>query len=123
MDITASATCLTVTDAARSIDFYTGQLSFELTQDLREKGETVRAVLRHGEATLVIAAGGPAIAASDTVMLYLFVPSARAAHEELVAAGVAPGEVDLTPYGMEECRLRDPDGHVIALGSPAVQLA
>ena len=123
MDITAAATCLTVTDATRSIDFYTGPLGFRLTQDFRDQGETVRAVLRHGEATLVIAAGGPPIAASDTVALYLFVPSARAAQAQLVAAGVAAEQVELTPYGMEECRLRDPDGHVIALGSPAVQLA
>ena len=123
MNITTAAACLTVADPARSTDFYTRQFGFECVQDLREKGRTVRAVLRHGEATLLIARGDPATSRSDAAALYLFVASAREAQHELAAAGIEVADVALTAYGMEECRLRDPDGNVIAIGSPAVQLA
>ena len=123
MDITAAAACLTVADPARSTDFYTRQFGFECVQDLREKGRTVRAVLRHGDATLLIASGDPETSRTGHAALYLFVASAREAHQALAAAGAEVADVALTTYGMEEFHLRDPDGHVIAIGSPAVQLA
>ena len=56
-------------------------------------------------------------------VLYLYVESARDWLAALTAAGVAAGDVAVEPYGMEEFRLRDPDGYEIAIGSPLMQVA
>jgi uncharacterized glyoxalase superfamily protein PhnB len=130
MEITELVPLLNVTDPDRSIDFYTRALAFQVVQDFRAGDRTVRAMLRHGGAKLIVngsAAPGSAHRRGrprdGETVLYLYVDSARDWHAALTAQGVAAGDIAVEPYGMEEFRLRDPDGFTIAIGSPLLRVA
>jgi uncharacterized glyoxalase superfamily protein PhnB len=130
MEIEALVPLLNVEDAERSIAFYTAQLGFQVAQRYTAEGSTAWAMLQHGTVKLMInrpdradSAGRRRRASSSDAVLYLYVASARDSHAALRAAGVAVSEVALKPYGMEEFRLRDPDGYEIAVVSPAVRIA
>jgi catechol 2,3-dioxygenase-like lactoylglutathione lyase family enzyme len=130
MRIEMLAPLLDVTDVDRSISFYTKALSFQVAEKTSSAGRSVRAVLRNGPATLILqrqdhlqcqAQQPPA--GSRGPALYITVESARDCHAPLSASGVAASEVRLEGHGMEEFRLRDPDGHEIVVGSRAMRIA
>jgi len=130
MEIEALVPLLNVEDAERSIAFYTGHLGFQVAQRYTAKGTTVWAMLRHGAVKLMInrsdrtdSGGRRQRAAYGDAVLCLYVASARDCHAALRAAGVAVSEVTIEPYGVEEFRLRDPDGYEIAIVNPAVRIA
>jgi uncharacterized glyoxalase superfamily protein PhnB len=130
MEIEALVPLLNVEDAERSIAFYTRHLGFQVAQRYTADGATAWAMLQHGAVKLMInrsdqadSAGRRQRAGYGDAVLYLYVASARECHAALQAAGIAVCEVTLEPYGMEECRLRDPDGYEIAIVSPAVRIA
>jgi uncharacterized glyoxalase superfamily protein PhnB len=130
MEIKELVPLLNVEDPDRSIAFYTRALKFQLARDFRADGRIVRAVLQHGGVKLMInGSDDPGSArrrdrpSDGEAVLYLHVESARDWHAALTAEGVAAGAVAVEPYGMEEFRLRDPDGYEIAIGSPLMRVA
>jgi uncharacterized glyoxalase superfamily protein PhnB len=130
MEINAMVPLLNVEDAARSIDFYTSILSFRIVQDFRDGGRTVWAMLQNGTVRLMVnASEDPGSVhrrqrpSYGETVLYLYVESARDWHDALVAKGQMPTAIAAEPYGMEEFRLRDPDGYEIAIGSPLTRVA
>jgi uncharacterized glyoxalase superfamily protein PhnB len=121
---------LNVENTQRSIDFYTGTLSFQVVQDFIAHGRTVWAMLQNGDVKLMVNETGH----SDRIyrrtrpsygdaVLYLYVDSAREWHDKLTASGANPSGLTAEAYGMEEFRLRDPDGYEIAVGSPLTRIA
>jgi len=130
MEIEALVPLLNVEDAERSIAFYTRHLGFQVAQRYTAEGATAWAMLQHGTVKLMINRPDRADSTSRRqrpgyrdAVLHLYVASARECRAALRAAGVVTSEVTLEPYGMEECRLRDPDGYEIAVVSPAVRIA
>lgn len=130
MDIGELVPLLNVEDPDRSIGFYTQALSFQVAQNFQADGRTVWALLQNGVAKLMINGSADPDSAHrrqrpsyGDVVLYLYVSSARDCHAGLAAQGHAPSAITIEPYGMEEFRLRDPDGYVIAIGSPVTRLA
>jgi uncharacterized glyoxalase superfamily protein PhnB len=130
MKVDAMIPLLNVEDPNRSIAFYMEALSFQRVRDATAGGRTVWAMLQNGAAKLMINRPDGADSAArrrrtgyrDTV-LYLYVASARDVHAELTRRGIAAGDVETQPYGMEEFTLRDPDGYEIAIGSPLTRIA
>lgn len=130
MEIRELVPLLNVEDPERSIDFYTRALSFEVAQDFSAAGRRVWAMLQQGGVKLMInGASDPGSVhrrgrpSYGETVLYLYVDSARDWHAALKAQGIATGDVAAEPYGMEEFRLRDPDGYEIAIGSPLMRVA
>lgn len=130
MEINAMVPLLNVEDAARSIDFYAGTLSFRVVQDVRDGARTVWAMLQNGNVRLMVnATDDPGSAhrrqrpSYGETVLYLYVESAREWHDALLSKGLVPSAITAEPYGMEEFRLRDPDGYEIAIGSPLTRIA
>lgn len=121
---------LNVESAGRSIDFYSRTLSFRVVQDFQSDGHTVWAMLQNGTVKLMVNESSDPDSAyrrlrpsyGDTV-LYLYVESARDCHSAISEMGHAPSDVIAEAYGMEEFRLRDPDGYEIAIGSPLIRIA
>jgi len=129
MEINELVPLLAVDDPDLSIDFYARALSFQVAHVVRREGRTAWATLRNGEVRLIISrvhdsgsAGRRARLDHGDAVLYLLVDSARDCHAALTERGVEAGGIAVTPYGMEEFRLRDPDGHTIAVGSPLMQV-
>jgi uncharacterized glyoxalase superfamily protein PhnB len=130
MEIKEMVPLLNVEDPDRSIAFYGQALSFQVVRDFAADGRTVWAMLQNGGVKLMVNGSDDPGSThrrnrpgyGETV-LYLFVESARDCHAALKAAGFAPGAVAVEPYGVEEFRLRDPDGYEIAIGSPLTQVA
>ncbi len=130
MEIRELVPLLNVEDLDRSIAFYTKALRFQVVREFQAAGRTIWAMLQQGSVKLMVHrpdAPGSAHRRSrpsdGETVLYLFVDSARDWHAALKAQGVAAGDVAVEPYGMEEFRLRDPDGYEIAIGSPLTQVA
>jgi len=130
MEITDLVPLLNVEDPDRSIDFYTRALRFQVVQDFRAGDRTVRATLQQGGMKLTVNGSADPGSAhrrgrpdDGEAVLYLYVDSARDWHAALTAEGVAAGDIAVAPYGMEEFRLRDPDGYAIAIGSPLMRVA
>ena len=130
MQIDAMTPLLNVEDIERSIDFYSTHLGFQVAQRAESGGATVWAVLQQGPAKLMVNRPGKADSTDrrrrpgySDLVLYLYVPSARDSHAALQAANVTVSDVTLEPYGVEEFRLRDPDGYELAIVSPTVRIA
>lgn len=130
MEFNALVPLINVEDAGRSIDFYCRALSFRVAQDFQSDGRTVWALLQNGAVKLMInessdpgstyRRGRPSY--GDAV-LYLYVESARDCRDSVAAMGFATSDVTTETYGMEEFRLRDPDGYEIAIGNPLTRIA
>lgn len=122
MVIDALAPLLGVADIDRSIAFYTKVLPFQVAQRTEAGGKILWALLQCGPAKIMLGRSGRA-GGDAGVVLYLYVASARDCHAALQAKGAAPGAVRLGSHGLEEFRLRDPDGYELAIASPALRIA
>lgn len=130
MEFNALVPLLNVEDAGRSIDFYSRALSFRVAQDFQSDGRTVWALLQNGAVKLMINESNDpgssfrrARPSYGDAVIYLYVESARDCHDAVTAMGFASSDVTTETYGMEEFRLRDPDGYEIAIGSPLTRIA
>ena len=100
-----------VADVARSIDFYR-HLGFVVTSEFAPGDEVIWAALESEHAELMLNHSHDPIDAS--VLFYLYSDDLAALREQLVAAGVAVGEIeDGRPGPREEMKLVDPDGYVL----------
>lgn len=101
-----------VEDVQRSIDFY-HHLGFTLASVYKYKGTPVWAELESEGAQLMVSTDGdPIDPAVQGVLFYLYSPDLAALRGQLLANGVAAGEIeDGTPGPREEMRVIDPDGY------------
>ena len=115
-----------VTDVERSVAFYR-RLGLDVVNRYEAGGRAVWALVAtpagpsEGPARLMLAlASGPVDAASQAVLLYCWTADVAGLRDELVAAGVAVGDI-AHPHHMPagEIRLEDPDGYVVLVGQPA----
>lgn len=106
-----------VRDVERSIAFY-AHLGFEVESRWEGDGRTVWAMVRCGDARLMLArAGAPVDPAQQAVLFYLWATDVAALRSRLMGAGVQTGQIrypDHMPAG--EIRLEDPDGYVLLIG-------
>ena len=130
MVIDAMVPMLNVEDIDRSIGFYTTVLPFQVAQTAGPSGDPSWALLQAGAVKLMLnksARAGSRVqslrpSGTDAVLV-LTVDSVREAQAMLAAKGAAVGDIAHQPYGMEEIRLRDPDGYELAIASPMMRIA
>ncbi|MGH2530867.1 MAG: VOC family protein [Thermomicrobiales bacterium] len=105
-----------VADPARSIDFYR-RLGFVVEDTNEYKGRLNWASLRSGEARLMIAlATAPINPHQQAVLFYLYTRDVVALREQLLADGIAVGEIQYPPYmASGEFRVEDPDGYCLLI--------
>ena len=107
-----------VQSVPRSIVFYQ-QLGFSAVDTFVPAGETEPswAWLECDKAHLMIGkASEPVVPAQQAVFFYLFVDEVAAVREELLAAGVAAGEIAYPFYAPRgEFRITDPDGYTLMI--------
>ncbi|MPZ25213.1 MAG: glyoxalase [Micromonosporaceae bacterium] len=98
MNWTLEVVCVPVTDVDRAKAFYAEQLGFQVDHDTRVSDELRLVQLTPPGSGCSIVVGAPVEMAPGSVRgLQLVVRDLRAAHAELVARGVAVGEVQV--YG------------------------
>lgn len=125
MKLTGHATVLLVEDVGRAVTYYSEALGFETRPWEVNPGhygyaerdgchlhfarfEGARARPNHAEAP------------PDMFDVYVWVDDVEALHEELTGRGAAllHGPIDQA-YGFRELRVRDPEGYILAFGTPA----
>lgn len=123
--ITDGQPLLNVADVARSVAFYR-KLGFIPRQTQDDGGTPVWAFLHSGRVGLMLnrqdrisADRRRARPDYGDMVFYFYCEDARRLRAELQAQGVACGELRREPYGLDEFRLRDPDGYELAIGSEA----
>lgn len=121
MVIDALVPLLRVADVERSIAFYTEILPFQVAEKTTADGKIRWALLRCGPAALMIGQAGRT--GGGAVLLHLYVEDVRACRDALRAKGAVTTGIGPEPYGVEAFRLHDPDGHELAVVSPAVRVA
>lgn len=116
---------LSVRDLPASLDFYRGQLGFELVEQLGEPGGLFWAYVKKGSAELMLTQGpGPAFAPDAAapnggVWLYVYPESLaelEQLHADLVARDQPVSTLETTEYGHRLFTLRDPDGYTLTFG-------
>jgi catechol 2,3-dioxygenase-like lactoylglutathione lyase family enzyme len=130
MIIEAVVPLLHVEDIDRSIAFYTTALSFQVAQKAGPAGNPAWALLQCGAVKLMIEKSDLSDAAArrrrpsgGDAVIHFIVDSVQDAQARLRAKRIAIGDIKRQPYGMEEIRLRDPDGYELAIGSPMIRIA
>jgi len=107
---------LPVKSMPASVEFYQ-KLGFRVEQRNDEWGW---AMLCFGECRLMVDQSiNPHPGASRPSVLYLYPENVVAYHQELRGNGLAVPDLDVTFYGMTECRLDDPDGNRLWIGQNA----
>ena len=114
MKIESVSPILSVTDLARSIDFYRHTLGFDLAWAWGESSD-IAAICRDGiEITLTQRAGAKPAGAAH---IYLGVSGIDDYYAALVAAGVTiVVPIGDRPYGMRDFRIADPSGNELSIG-------
>jgi catechol 2,3-dioxygenase-like lactoylglutathione lyase family enzyme len=115
-----------VDDVERSVAFY-HHLGFTVASVYRYRDRPVWAALTSAGAELMVSTDGePIDPERQGVLFYLYSADLVALRRQLVAAGIAVGEiVDGTPGPTQELRVNDPDGYVLMVaqidhdGAPA----
>jgi catechol 2,3-dioxygenase-like lactoylglutathione lyase family enzyme len=103
-----------VDDVERSVAFY-HHLGFTVTSVYRYRDRPVWASLTSAGAELMVSTDGePIDPERQGVLFYLYSADLVALRHQLVAAGIAVGEIiDGTPGPTQELRVTDPDGYVL----------
>jgi hypothetical protein len=105
-----------VMSVARSIEFYV-KLGFVAGNTVTEDDghDPVWAWLESDGALLMVAQADEAVVASNqAVLFYLYCEDVAVMREQLIAAGIAAGEIECPEYAPRgEFRIEDPDGYVL----------
>ena len=112
-----AATVLPVSDIDQSIDFYTGQLGFELT--FSWESPTTYAVLnRDSVVNIHLVRRDPKhVISSIHTAIYIFTHDIESLYTEFLSKGVdIPNPLLERDYGMKDFDVADPDGHILAFG-------
>lgn len=131
LQLTYLTPLIQVFDMPASVRFYCDILGFEITAssaevDAPEGRHFQWARLQQGPAALMLNTAYDAgerpetpdeerRRAHDDATLYLGCPDVDAAYEALKAKGAAQRPPQVTPYGMKQLFLRDPDGYGVCL--------
>ncbi len=106
---------LQVRDLRESIDFYTGVLGFRADATVPEDAPTWCG-MHSGNARLMLSAldgvGPPQL----TGVIYMYPDDVVEAWQRLKDACDVAESLHVTPYGMREFSIRDPNGYVLAFG-------
>lgn len=105
-----------VADVERSVAFYR-HLGFTTVDTFEPGGFLHWAFLESEGAQLMLArADEPVDHRAQSVLFYLYAQDLAGLRDDLVAAGLAPGEIfDGTPGPKQELRLADPDGYILMI--------
>jgi catechol 2,3-dioxygenase-like lactoylglutathione lyase family enzyme len=103
-------------DVERSVAFYR-HLGFAPVDTYKPGGELVWAFVQVEQAQLMLArADAPMDHREQAVLFYLYTHDLAGLRDQLVARGLAPGEiVDGCPGPRREMRVADPDGYVLMI--------
>lgn len=114
MEVLSSRVLLRPTDYERSRHFYCELLGLHVYREYGT-GPAHGIVLFVGGGFLELSGEG-APAGTEKLALWLQVPDLQASHRELAAAGADIAEPPVRkPWGLDEMRVRDPDGITIVM--------
>jgi uncharacterized glyoxalase superfamily protein PhnB len=118
-----------VFDMRRSVAWYRDMLGFEVVQSHEPDGHLYWAMLRLGDATLMLnaqyededrpAQEPPSLPGHHDVTLYFDCPDVDAAHKHLEAKDVKSSGPKVTYYKMKQLTVTDPDGYQLCFQQPA----
>ncbi len=102
---------------AESVDFYCKMLGFEVERRMDDWGW---AILRFDECRLMLdqSINTHPDQPRDAI-LYLYPENVVQYHQQIRQNGLAVPELAVTPYGLKEFRITDPDGNHLWIGQAA----
>jgi catechol 2,3-dioxygenase-like lactoylglutathione lyase family enzyme len=105
-----------VVDVEASVAFYR-HLGFTVQETAKYKDRLSWASLQSGDAEIMFEGTyGPSDPDHQRVQFYLYSHDLAALRDQLLAAGIDPGEInDGSPGPREEIRVTDPDGYVLMI--------
>jgi uncharacterized glyoxalase superfamily protein PhnB len=116
---------LFVEDIHRSVDFYCGQLGFELVSKWEPNGKLGWCRIERGDSALMLQQAcdedGPATGRGRGVGFFFLCDDANALYDEFRAAGLAVEPPKVAFYGMNQFFVRDPDGYGLCFQNVAQQ--
>ena len=109
-------------DTPASIRFYTEVLGFAVNSRMDEVGKSGRASLNNGPVQIRLAS--PQLAPEPVrvegrypqLVLYFYPQDVVALHAAVRAYGYTSSDLTVRFYGMKECEMLDPSGHVLVFG-------
>jgi uncharacterized glyoxalase superfamily protein PhnB len=108
---------LYVTDINRSVDFYSRQLGFTLTESYSPHDQLCWCRLQRGGSAFMLQLAsekdGSSAQRTHGVIFYFFCTDADALHTEFTAAGLTLAPPQKAFYGMNQLSLTDPDGYAL----------
>lgn len=119
---------LNVSDIQRSLKFYEAVARFEQVSSQEELGKWNWAEIQLGDVLLMLAqarcpSAGAELEIAWPAIFYFYPEDVKASYEHVKGLGYEVGELSVTVYGMKECTLRDPDGHLLSFGQDAANFA
>jgi catechol 2,3-dioxygenase-like lactoylglutathione lyase family enzyme len=105
-----------VVDVEDSVAFYR-HLGFGLQEEAKYRDRLSWALVRSGDAEIMFeGTHGPSDPDRQRVLFYLYSHDLVALRQQLVAAGIDPGQIeDGSPGPRQEMRVADPDGYVLMI--------
>jgi catechol 2,3-dioxygenase-like lactoylglutathione lyase family enzyme len=109
-------------DLASTLHFYVNTLGFEVVGQHQHASRIDWHFLRRGNAEIMLAESGESPSQIDVVdrdkrsAFYFFAEDLAALRNELVAKSARVSPIRVTPDGIGEFELLDPDGHVLVFG-------
>jgi glyoxylase I family protein len=120
---------LQVYDMRKSLAWYRDQLGFQILQTYEPEGHLYWAMLKLGEATLMLnakfededkpATQPPVPDGHKDITLYFDCPDVDAAYSHVTAQSIKAAPPKITYYKMKQLTLTDPDGFILVFQQPA----
>jgi catechol 2,3-dioxygenase-like lactoylglutathione lyase family enzyme len=120
--VTSITALLQVYDMHKSVAFYRDILGFEVVGKYEPDGHFYWAMLKHGDATLMLNAKyedehrpskPERVAGHNDLTLYLGCPNVDEAYTHLCGKGCEVKEPETTHYRMKQLNVNDPDGFTL----------
>lgn len=126
IELRGIVTLVEVFNVRKSIEFYRDLLGFEVRESAGQGEYLCWARLKHGDVELMLNSmcdpgeepefpDATRIAAHQDTTLFIGCPDIDGAYTQLRAMGVPVAAPVVTPYGMKQVSLTDPDGYGICL--------
>lgn len=122
MTLASMVPMVSVSDVARSVDFYQQAFGFKVMNTYEIEGQLNWVFLQSDTVDLMLVAAEAPFGdrLHRDVILYFYPLNIEELHASLQQQGFNVGELSTTFYGMKEFRLEDPDGYELCFGQDVI---